>query len=99
MRVLFLLLALGQLDGIYRASGPKYITFFPDTRVFEGIPDGGMDGLDEDAEIRFHIAGWGTYTMAGDAGQITFPRATVDQATIVWPIRAYPDRLEINGDS
>jgi len=99
MPLFLLLLALGQLDGIYRAAGSKYITFFPDARVFEGIPDGGMDGLDEDAEIRFHITGWGTYTMDGDVGQITFPRANADQTTIVWRIRAYPDRLEIHGDS
>lgn len=89
MRVLLLILAL---DGIYRAPGPKYITFFPDARVFEGIPDSGMDGLDEDAEIRFHSTGWGTYTLDGDTGKITLG------PTVVWPIRAYPDRIEIRGE-
>jgi hypothetical protein len=97
MRLLAMLLCLlprgnGQLDGIYRAAGPKYITFFPDARVFEGIPDGGMDGLDEDAEIRFHSTGWGTYTTDGTTGQITFG------PTIVWNFHVYPDRVEIHGD-
>lgn len=94
----------GKLDGIYRAVGQndlgaKYITFFPDARVFEGIPDRGMDDLDEDAEIKFHITGWGTYTMNGDVGQITFAPANVaDHPTITWSIHAYPERLEIHGD-
>lgn len=106
----------GKFDGIYRAVGQndltpvapggyhhigaKYMTFFPDARVFEGILDRGMDGIDEDAEIKFHITGWGTYTMDGDAGKIEFARANVaDQTTIVWEIHEYPNRLEVHGDS
>lgn len=78
--------------------GPKYITFFPDARVFEGIPDRGMDDLDEDAEIKFHSTGWGTYTMDGDSGQITLARANVADQAITWSIHAYPEQLEIHGD-
>jgi hypothetical protein len=106
----------GKFDGVYRAVGQvdltpvgpggvhhigaKYMTFFPDGRVKEGIPDRGMDGLDEDEEIRLHVTGWGTYAMDGENGKITFARASIyDQTTITWDIHEYPDRLEIHGDT
>jgi hypothetical protein len=108
--------ATGKFDGVYRAVGQKdllpvgpggvhhigakYMTFFRDARVKEGIPDRGMDDLDEDSEIRYHVTGWGSYEMNGDIGKITFLRANIaDQTTITWDIHEYADRLEIHGDS
>jgi hypothetical protein len=102
----------GKFNGLYRAVGVvsgdphapqakigyKFVAFLPDGRFKEGIPEEGMDKLDEDVEIRIDPVGWGAYEMTGNQGKIVFPPNEYSQAPIVWPIKEYPDRLKVQGD-
>ncbi len=103
----------GKFDGLYRAVGVvsgdpfsararigyKFVVFLPDGRFKESIIDEGLDHLDEDAEIRWNPVGWGTYELRGDVGRIVFPPDQYSKEPIIWPFKAYPDRLVVRGDT
>jgi len=93
-----------ELSSTGAAIGWRYVVFFPDGRFMEGFPDQGMDQLDEDAEIRRNPVGWGSYQTSGGPdghGKIVFliTDPETEKEPVVWDLKEYSDRLQVNGDS
>lgn|SRR5690348_668286 len=94
-----------KLNGLYGnpdGSLPRFLVFFPDGRVHRGIPNAALNGFDDAywmaTDIRSGvprlIAPWGTFTVAGDQGNIVFIK---NRET--WPFKILPDHLEVHGHS
>lgn len=98
-------------DPANKTPNYRYLTFFPDGKVKEGLPLTGLQGYIEESDANHGFNGspssaghliyvWGFYVLAGDNGKIEYIKNAYGgrQVDRAWPLQRSSDGLEIQGN-